>query len=707
MATYVEQYVSNEINKQDTLSTKLSELNISKNGELDLSLFFMYYKVEPIIYNSKLSEQEVVNYLQNIDLNKVKQINGKYSQYLGQDLNKLKFTKEEKEEFLLCLAYQEIYGISNNDEYIIYLDPDYLYNKKLQLVSKSKKDTIKNVKHNMENVKYTEYNLSSYYHEMDEILNKVKNMDILDFSDKVYTFEDKQVIIPSPLQYINAATLVGISCQETCPRGTKTIVLPKNPDELIIKGKNRKTEKRIPTDLVRAKMFELMLSAGYNPFTCFAINDTKVSFGHTQAIEDTYAGLIYPNGKSVDFTKLNKNSISKFFDFFDRNNFLKLSNKEKEYLQLPNKFEKCINSKDQILFSYYLALYNFTRFMKTYMSQDLMTERTFLFLNSFSKASEAERFRFVSAMTASLHHLGEGQAKEFFQRTLVFFLKKREENIDFDTKLKNVNLDDITKEFINQLRRGADEHAKTSMNIGEIVSRWQIEEEFVAYTSSSDTLLNLGIGEKIGNFFSNLFKQNKDSKIALELEKPPVEITGEEKEGITFECTLGSKRTLIIQSNRTKHKINNYDQNETVEYYTFSYPQWANPNYSLVPVLKEKDETTLVNDILLFNNIDDLKSTGDKNSKEPMKSAQVFWIPIDYIKFNGPELGEIIVPNNNKEKTEKILEEFCIGGASDENLRMIQLTSNIFNMNEPNDRLLIPYSILKSKIRNQIEDNSK
>ena len=33
----------------------------------------------------------------------------------------------------------------------------------------------------------------------------------------------------------------------------------------------------------------------------------------------------------------------------------------KEYLQLPLKFEECVKSKDQILFSYYLALYNFNK----------------------------------------------------------------------------------------------------------------------------------------------------------------------------------------------------------------------------------------------------------------------------------------------------------------------------------------------------------
>ncbi|MCC7570079.1 hypothetical protein KO465_01895 [Candidatus Micrarchaeota archaeon] len=704
--TRAETHVLDIVNQNDNISSTLKDMGIiriTKTGEkVDFPRFSMYYKIEPIIYNPNLSEQQIVNLLQGLDLNNIKAIYDEVGEFLYKDPNTLNLTDEQRVNLDICISFIEIYGISPNDEYITYLQPDFLFNRKKRLVSDKK--TIDSIKENMDVVEYPTYNLSSYYEETHEIISYVQDLGIVDFSDKTYSLNGfDSVVIPSPFNYVNAATLIGISCQETSPKGTKTIILPKNPDNIISGQRNRKEEKRIPTDLVRAKMFELMLTAGYNPYTCFAIYDKEISFGHTQAIKATYEGLIgYDGAKTPKFVDMTRNSISKFFNFFDRSVFLSLTDEQKNYLQLPSEFKECVNPKDQILFSYYLALYNFKKFMNIYMNEDNMTERSFFFVSLFSKASEAERFKFVSAMTAAFHHLGEKYPRTCFQRVLEGYLPLRENNKNFPNSINTISLDALTDKFIDRLRSGADEHARTSMNVGEIVSRWQIEEELVSSNSSPDVFSLPALGDKIDNFFTRLFKREKKEVVELELEKSSKE---KPKEDISFECRLGTKRNLIVQSNRAKSDIQGYEKGDVVEFYTFSYPQWATPVFSLTPVLKESNEN-LVGDIETFNNIETLTSTGDRDSKDPMKTAQVFWVPVDYVRFNGPELGEIIISDNTREKTITALEEFCIGGASRENMQTIQLTSNIFTMYKPNDRLLIPYSLLKPSIRKKIDANT-
>ncbi len=720
LANEAQRYILNVINQEDTLSDTLLNLGVielKNNGEqkLDLPIFFMYCKIVPVIYREDLSELEIVNLLQNLDLNVVKDINEKYSQYLGKDLRKLNLTDEQIKEINMCIIFNEVYGISNNDDYINYLDLEYLYNKKKKKVSTSNESKIVEIKNNLDATLYSEYTLSSYYQEIDNLVTGIQKLGLVDFSNITYTLDDKTVVFPSPLQYINAATIVGISCQETSPNGIKTIVLPIDSDKPILGRKNRKTEQRIPTDLVRAKMFEVMLNSGFNPFTCFAIHDSRVSFGHTQAILNTYENLTYRNGKATDLSALDKNSISKFFDFFNKEVFLNLSESKKQFLQLPLEFEECVQPKDQILFSYYLALYNINKLMFNYMNPKRhVSERSFVLANAFSNASESERFRFVSAVTAVFHHIGEPKALEHFKSLIHTILPRPNNNPGFEEALASITLDDLTNKYLEILNTGAASHAETSMNVGEIVSRWQIEEELVAHTSS-DTSSIENIKNKIGTvnrFLNNLFKRDQDSSVLLELEKPQVEITGQEEEGVTFQCIFGSKRNLIIQTNRTKQDIYGHEKDEFVDYYTFSYPQWGSPYYSFAPVLKES-ESDLILDIHKFNNLDPtdedrkLRNITDPNSKDPMRTAMVFWVPVDYVKFEGPELGEIIITDNNSEKLEKALEEFCIGGASQENLKMIQLASNIHNMNEPNDRLLIPYSILKAPIKRKIDANSE
>jgi predicted nucleotidyltransferase len=393
-----------------------------------------------------------------------------------------------------------------------------------------------------------------------------------------------------------------------------------------------------------------------------------------------------------------------------------LTTEQKQYLQLPFVFEECTASKDQILFTYYLALYNIKKLMTEYMNPNKnQSERTFIIANSFAKASESERFRFVSAVTAGFHHMGEPVALDFFLKTIHTLLPHANNNPNFEEVLESMTLDEITTRFIKILRSSASYHAKTSMNVGEIVSRWYIEEELIPSTEADSSTIKTAkrqFENKINNLINKFLKRDLDNTVPLELDKPPVEITGEEQEGVEFNCTFGRKKNLIVQSTRTKNDIYKYSKNEFVEYYTFSYPQWASPHYSLSHVLKDSD-VDLITQIHIFNNLDRdnpermLRSTGDSNSKDPMRTAMVFWIPIDYIRLEGPELGEIVIHNNTLEKTEKALEEFCIGGASEENLRLIQLTSNIHNMNEPNDRLLIPYSILKTPYKRKIDENSK
>lgn len=744
LVSQANKYILNSVKAQDdSLYQELLKNNIitlTKNNEeiINMDRFTIYYKVEPIIYNPNLSEIEIVNLLQNFDLNEVLELIP-YEQYLGKNLDKLELTEEQKQKIILCAIYRDIFGISKNDEYIKYLLPNYMYEVKLNTkISNSNKPKIRRIKANMDKTHFDKYTLASYYHEIDDIVNYVRDLNIIDFSDIIFTLGDKQVTFPSPLQYINAATIVGISCQEVSPGGVKTFSLPKDPNSIMVNNKNSKEEQRIPTDLVKAKMFELMLNANFNPFTSFAINDYEVSYGHTQAVENTYDLLI-----SEDLSKLNEKSISKFFDFFDKKSFLKLSSEQKGYLQIPINFEECTSSKDQILFTYYLGLYNISKFISEYMNpKKNVSERTFILVNSFSKASEAERFRFVSAVTAAYHHIGEPEAKALFLKEILSFLPRANNNEKFEEVLESMTLDKITDRYITRLKEykssSASRHAKSSMNVGEIVSRWYVEEELVSATTadsiSSNKELKREIGDSISSFFSKLFKRDLDNTVCLKLDESPVEkieviknIKKEEKpiekieiikevkkEELEFNCTFGGKRRLMIQSTKAKNDIYGHSKNEDVEYYTFSYPQWASPYYALIHVLKESPpDVDLITHIHKFNNLDindpkrKLRSTGGINPKDPMRTAQVFWIPIDYVKIEGPELGEIIIHNNTQEKTIKALEEFCIGGASEENLRIIQLTSNIFSMYEPNDRLLIPYSLLKAPYQRKIDENSK
>ena len=721
-----EKYVFKQLREQeDSLSDTLSQIGAIKikgrEGHVDFAQFIRNYRVIPIIYNSDLSEQEIINLLQDVDLRQIKKISGEMEQYLYINPDTLDLTKEQRTELDLCAMYTLIYGIGPNDEYITYLDPDFLYKKKLQLIrSKRGKQQIETARGMMKNAEkrgeYEDYTLGSYYNYMNSIVERVQGLSIIDFSDAIYEYNGRTAVVPSPLRYITAETLVGISCQETGPRGAKTIQLPKDPNKTLDKKNMLKTEK--PTDLVRAKMFELMLAAGYNPFTCFAIYDAEVSFGHTQAIRSTYNGLMdLPEGGTVIFRKLTKNSRTKFFDFFDKDRLVALPDEDKRFLQIPSKFEHCVNPEDQVLFSYYLSLYNFTKFMNIYMNPRNMTERSFLFVNAFANASEAERSKFVTAVTAAMHHTGERYPRRCFQSALEKFLRKREGNANFEDRLENVTLEDITNEFIKRLKAGPEEHAKTSMNIGQIVSRWYIEEEFVAATATDTSYYKSELTGKgaptfgdlwemvnpfhreIDNVVSLEIQEREEERIAGEERKDRTAMEGEEKRVIEFRCSLGKRRKLLVSSQKTRFSIEGHEKGREVDYYVFSFPNWADER-ELRFFLKDG---ALIDDIKRFNNISIFENRNDPT----MQNAQVFWVPIDYVRFEGSYLGEINIPNNNRDKTEQVLEEFCIGGANEENLRIVQLCSNIYDIGAPNDRLLIPYSLLKRSARKTIDTNTR
>ncbi len=704
--------------KEDTLIHELNKIGaIVKNGNEDtinIIQFTNCYRLIPIIYSTpkEIEQQKAVNLLHHINLHEVANLFKQYEKYIDMPLSKLNLNKKQMEGLAKLKTYVYIYGLSKNDQYLLYLNPNYQLTQKINRykIHGNKKKILLETERNINKTNYQTYNLESYFNEINENINKIKGMDIINFENITYEYGKKghkqSITIPSPLNYINASTIVGISCQEVSPNGSKTIQVLDDPNQIISRTNRLKTEKRKPKDAIRAKMFELMLMANYNPYASFAMYDSRISFGHTQAIMETYYGLNNMTNTTkevpIDFINL-ENQIehglnTKFFDIFDKDKLLNLETGDKKFLQLPDTFEECVSSKDQILFSYYLTLYNFTKFLKTiYFNPDMkMTNRKLLLINAYSNASEVERFKFVSSIAAAMHHMGESAPWNYFQLTLQRILPDNKNTKKVDELMNKLTLDDITNQFINNLKNCSSEHAKSSMNVAEIISKWYLSNELVNYTSGSTKLESEKEQSKIVDVLKNitsLLKTEKDNVIEVESGKA------------SFECEMGKTIKLRIIDFETREDIVNHKKGKFVQHYVFSFPQWGSEQI-LLKILKDNNEQ-LLESIKTFNNIDTFQSTGDRNLKDPMQTAQIFWVPIDYMPFEGNKLGEINIPNNSRDKIITVLEKFCKDGATDENMKIIQLCSNIHSMYKPNDRLLIPLELLKHSARRIIEQNSK